>query len=240
MAASFMAIADLRREYRLGTLRRTDLEADPIAQFNHWFEQATGRSGSGRLRRFFIGLYKSFLWLAGAEPVEVSAATLATADKEGRPSARFVLLKGVDERGFTFFTNYDSRKGQELSENPFAAMVFYWPDLERQVCVAGTVSRLPHEESEHYFNGRPRGSRIAAWASQQSKVVENREVLERRWNELEAKFAQEEVPLPPFWGGYLLSPTRIEFWQGRPSRLHDRFRYTKQAGQTWQVDRLFP
>ena len=227
-----MAIADLRKEYRLSALRRGDLEADPVAQFRKWFDQATGARTAGRLRRFFIGIYKSFLALGGAPPIDVNAATLATADRTGRPSARVVLLKGVDERGFIFFTNYDSRKGNEL--------VFYWPDQERQVCIAGDVSRISREESEAYFKSRPRGSRLAAWASRQSEVLENRDVLERQWQELQAKYPGDDVPTPPFWGGYVLSPTRIEFWQGRPSRLHDRFRYLKQADGAWRVERLSP
>src|SRR5436190_24319760 len=162
-----MSIADLRREYSLGVLRRRDLEADPMAQFKRWFEQASGGRASGRFRKFFVGFYKSLLLFAGAEPVDVTAMTLATADKEGRPSARVVLLKGVDDRGFIFFTNYDSRKGQKLAENPQAALVFYWADLERQVCISGVVTKLSAEESEAYFKTRPRGSRIAAWASRQ-------------------------------------------------------------------------
>ena len=150
------------------------------------------------------------------------------------------LLKGVDVRGFIFFTNYDSRKGTELAENPQAALVFYWADQERQVCIAGDVTRVSREESEVYFKSRPRASRLAAWASRQSDVLESRDVLEARWKELEAKYPGEAVPLPPFWGGYVLAPTRIEFWQGRPSRLHDRFRYLKQPGNSWRIERLSP
>jgi pyridoxamine 5'-phosphate oxidase len=235
-----MAIADIRRDYNLAGLRRGDLETDPIAQFRNWFDQATGARAGGGLRKFCIGLYKSLLLLTGAEPADVNAATLATADKNGRPSARVVLLKGVDQRGFIFFTNYDSRKAQDLAENPHAALVFYWSDLERQVCVTGMVSKLSPQESEDYFKTRPKGSRLAAWASRQSDVIANRAVLEERWKELRARHPGEEVPMPPFWGGYVLSPARIEFWQGRPSRLHDRFRYTKQPDNTWQVDRLSP
>ena len=171
---------------------------------------------------------------------DVNAMTLATADKEGRPSARVVLLKGVDERGFIFFTNYDSRKGNELAENPQAALVFYWSDLERQVCVAGDVTRLPEAESEAYFKSRPRGSRIGAWASRQSEVVRDRTELEQKWQELEVQYPGEQVPKPPIWGGYILAPTRIEFWQGRPNRLHDRFRYSRQADKSWKIERLSP
>jgi pyridoxamine 5'-phosphate oxidase len=235
-----MGIAQLRREYNLAGLRRRDLEADPIRQFKGWFEQANGARASGRFQKFFVNLYKSFLGLGGSAPVDVNAMTLATADKEGRPSARVVLLKGVDERGFFFFTNYDSRKGHELTENPQAALVFYWPDLERQVCVAGEASKLPLAESEEYFRSRPRGARIGAWASKQSEVLRDRAALEETWQKLEAQYPGEQVPMPPYWGGYILSPTRIEFWQGRPNRLHDRFRYTKVTGGTWQIERLSP
>src|SRR5436309_1475716 len=150
-----MSIADLRREYNLAGLRRRDLDAEPIAQFKRWFEQATGARASGRLLKLLVGFYKSLLTLARAGPEDVTAMTLATADKEGRPSARIVLLKGVDERGFIFFTNYDSRKGHELGENPQAAVAFYWAELERQVCVAGEVSKLSEAESEAYFRTRP-------------------------------------------------------------------------------------
>ena len=150
-----------------------------------------------------------------------------------------VLLKGVDERGFVFFTNYDSRKGAELNVNPNAALTFFWPELERQVCVAGTVTKLSKEESEKYFHSRPRGSQLSAWASNQSSVVENRAALEKQWKEIEARFPTA-IPLPPYWGGYVLAPRRMEFWQGRPSRLHDRFCYTKQADGTWNIERLSP
>jgi pyridoxamine 5'-phosphate oxidase len=236
-----MAMADLRREYSLGGLNRSDLAADPITQFSQWFVQASGSSsGGGRLRKIGIALYKLWQAVLGRDPADVNAMTLATVDKEGRPSARMVLLKGVDERGFIFFTNYDSRKGRDLAEDPNAALVFYWPDLERQVCVSGLVSRLPQEESEAYFASRPKGSRIAAWASSQSEVVPDRKTLEEKWRQMAAKFPGESVPLPSFWGGYVLAPTRLEFWQGRPNRLHDRFRYTKQADISWNIERLAP
>ena len=158
------------------------------------------------MRKFFIRLYKALLLASGAELMDLTAMTLATADKQGRPSARVVLLKGVDQRGFVFYTNYDSRKGQELAENPQAALVFYWSDQERQVCIAGEVSKLPPAESDAYFKSRPRGSRLAAWASQQSAVVRDRAALEEKWKQMEAQYAGQEVPRPPFWGGYLLSP----------------------------------
>jgi pyridoxamine 5'-phosphate oxidase len=235
-----MAIADLRREYSLTGLRRSELEADPIKQFKKWFDQATGARSSGRVRKFFIRLYKRLLLASGAEPLDLTAMTLATADKEGRPSARVVLLKGVDQRGFVFFTNYESRKGQELAVNPQAALVFYWPDQERQVCVAGEVSKLPPAESDAYFRTRPHGSRLAAWASKQSASVKDRAALEEQWKQMEAKYAGQEIPRPPFWGGYLMRPERVEFWQGRPNRLHDRFAYTGQPGETWRIERLSP
>ena len=235
-----MSIADVRREYNLTGLRRSDLDPDPIGQFKKWFDQASGARASGRLRKYCIKLYKALLMASGAEPMDLTAMTLATADKQGRPSARVVLLKGVDQRGFVFYTNYDSRKGRELAENPQAALVFYWSEQERQVCVAGEISKLPPAESEAYFKSRPRGSRLAACASQQSTVVRDRAALEDKWNQMEAQYAAQEVPRPPDWGGYLLSPARIEFWQGRPNRLHDRFRYTRQPDKTWLIERLSP
>jgi pyridoxamine 5'-phosphate oxidase len=214
-------LAHLRREYTLNGLRRSDLVPDPIAQFKNWFDQATATTPN-------------------AEAVEINAMTLATADKDGNPSARIVLLKGVDQRGFIFFTNYDSRKGRELAENPKAALVFYWPELERQVCIAGVVSKVSAAESEQYFQLRPRGSRIAAWASKQSDVLADRAALEQTWKQLEARYPGQEIPMPPFWGGFVLSPSRVEFWQGRPNRLHDRFRYSKQANSSWRIERLAP
>ena len=235
-----MSIADVRREYNLAGLRRRDLEAEPIAQFKRWFDQATGARTSGRLLKLLTGIYKSILACVGSGGGDVTAMTLATADKQGRPSARAVLLKGVDERGFIFFTNYDSRKGQELAENPQAAVVFYWSELERQVCIAGEVSKLPEAESEAYFRTRPRGSRLAAWASKQSGVIRDRTELEEEWKKLEGRYAGQEVPRPSYWGGYVLRPTRVEFWQGRPNRLHDRFRYTRQPDGRWLLERLAP
>lgn len=235
-----MAIADLRREYSLTGMRRKDLEADPIVQFRKWFDQASGARASGRVRKFFIQLYKRLLLASGAESLDLTAMTLATVDRQGRPSARVVLLKGVDQRGFLFFTNYESRKGQELAGNPQAALVLYWPDQERQVRIAGEVNKLPSAESDTYFRSRPRGSRLAAWASEQSATVKDRAALEEKWKQMETRYAGQEIPRPPFWGGYLLSPARIEFWQGRPNRLHDRFRYTQQRDKTWLIERLSP
>jgi pyridoxamine 5'-phosphate oxidase len=235
-----MAMAELRREYSLGGLNRQELDANPLSQFQNWFGQASATRHGGRWRKIGIALFKLWHAVLGHAPADVNAMVLATTTKDGLPSARTVLLKGVDERGFIFFTNYESRKGQELAENPNAALVFYWPDLERQVCVAGTVTKLPAAESEAYFKSRPKGSRLAAWASNQSSVVPDREALERQWREMEPRFPGEEVPCPPNWGGYVLAPNRIEFWQGRPNRLHDRFRYALQADNSWKIERLSP
>ena len=231
-----MAIADIRRDYSTGELRRADLDANPMAQFNSWFALA---SAGGRWRKIGIALFKLWHAILGHSPADVNAMALATVDKSGRPSTRHVLLKGVDERGFIFFTNHDSRKGLELADNPNAALTFYWPDLERQVCIAGTVEKIPREESEAYFKSRPRGSRLATWASNQRDVVADRAVLDAKWNEMAAKFPND-VPLTPNWGGFVLRPERIEFWQGRPSRLHDRFCYTRQPDNSWKLERLAP
>jgi pyridoxamine 5'-phosphate oxidase len=193
------------------------LDPNPLKQFQKWFDQAVAKVSSG----------------------DVNAMVLATADKKGKPSSRTVLLKGVDERGFVFFTNYDSRKGRELAENPNAALTLYWPYWERQVCIAGTVSKVPFAESEAYFNSRPRDSRLAAWASNQSDAIPDRAALEKRFAEMSAKFPGD-IPLPPNWGGYVLKPERVEFWQGRPGRMHDRFGYTLQPDNSWKLERLSP
>ena len=211
-----MTLADLRREYTLAGLRRKDLEADPIAQFQKWFDQALK-----------------------AELLEPNAMTLATVDSDGRPSARTVLLKQVDARGFVFFTNYESRKGRELVANQNAALNFFWGGLERQICVRGSCSKVPREESEAYFSVRPIGSQFGAWVSKQSTVVESRDFLERRLAEVEKQFVGKKVATPEYWGGYALAPNAIEFWQGRPNRLHDRFLYRLEAGK-WVVERLSP
>ena len=211
-----MSIADLRKSYNLAGLRRADLEANPIRQFQKWLQQAIE-----------------------AQLLEPTAMTLATTDKNGRPSGRIVLLKGLDERGFVFYTSYESRKARELEENPNAAIVFYWAELERQARVTGAASRIPRAESEAYFKTRPRGHQLGAWVSAQSEVIARRAVLEDRLKQFEQKYPNA-VPLPPFWGGYVLAPVEIEFWQGRPNRLHDRFRYTKRADGNWLIERLAP
>ena len=212
-----LRLAQLRREYTLAGLREVDLAPDPIVQFQRWFEDALA-----------------------AGIVEPNAMVLATADKEGRPSSRIVLLKQVDARGFVFFTNYASRKGRELSENPHASLTFPWHALERQVCITGAASKVPRDESEAYFKLRPRGARLGANVSRQSEVVESREFLEKRLAELEQQHPGEDVPMPPTWGGYVLAPYEIEFWQGRPNRLHDRLRYIRQQDSTWRLERLSP
>jgi len=209
-------LADLRREYTLGGLRRADLLPDPIEQFKKWFDEA--------LR---------------AEVFEPNAMALATANSKGEPSSRIVLLKAVDARGFVFFTNYDSRKGHDLAENPVASLTIFWRELERQVHISGKVSKVPREESEAYFSSRPLGSRLAAWASTQSAVVPDRAFLENKVAELKQKYADEKVPLPPYWGGYSVAPQMVEFWQGRANRLHDRFRYVKEQA-AWRIERLSP
>jgi pyridoxamine 5'-phosphate oxidase len=189
---------------------------DPLALLAEWIEAA-----------------------GGAEAIEAIAMCLATADANARPSARIVLLRGLDDRGLRFFTSYESRKGHELAQNPHAAGVLYWPQLHRQVRVEGDVAALPEDESDEYFNGRPRGHRIAAWASEQSRPLESYAVLEDRFAHFDARFDGEEVPRPHSWGGYLLTPSRMEFWQGRPNRMHERVLYSRSAN-AWSVTRLQP
>jgi pyridoxamine 5'-phosphate oxidase len=199
------------------SLSERDLDPDPIAQFRMWLEEAAA---------------------AGIRLPE--AVALATADAGGRPSVRHVLLRGLDERGFVFYTNYESRKGRELEGNPRAGMAFYWRELDRQVCVTGTVERTSREESEAYFRTRPREARLGAWASRQSEVAISREELDARYREIDARYLEEDVPLPSNWGGYRLVPEAVEFWKGREHRLHDRFRYTRQTDGSWMIERLFP
>ena len=211
-----MSIADLRREYARARLDEREVDPDPLTQFRKWFDDAQR-----------------------AELPEPTAMTLATATSDGMPSARIVLLKGADAGGFTFFTDYRSRKGQELAANPHAALVFHWGELERQVRITGTVTRLSREQSEAYFRTRPRESRLGAWASHQSSVLADRDVLEARVREASARHPGDDVPTPPYWGGFVLQPDVLEFWQGRPSRLHDRVRYTR-AASGWRIERLSP
>lgn len=235
-----MAIADMRRNYTAGELERQDLKADPLDQFQTWFDAAAHARGKSRWRKIGIAIYDVWQAVLGNTRVEVNAMTLATVGADGKPSSRTVLLKGADARGFIFYTNYDSRKGRELAGNQNAALTFFWPELERQVCIAGTVTKVSREESEAYFKSRPKGSRIGAWASNQSSVVADRAALEKIWQEIAARFPGDDVPLPPNWGGFVLRPERIEFWQGRASRMHDRFSYTRQADDSWRVERLSP
>jgi pyridoxamine 5'-phosphate oxidase len=210
-------LTGLRNEYAAHGLRRADLHSDPLQQFSAWFAAALA-----------------------ADIRDANAMSLATATPEGKPSVRIVLLKGFDERGFAFFTNYDSQKGRELEANPYAALVFYWVQLERQVRISGAVERTSREDSAVYFHSRPVGSRLGAWASKQSEVIDARQVLEARLTEMTERFEKGDVQLPPHWGGYRVKPDSIEFWQGRPNRLHDRFRYSRQADGTWLIDRLAP
>ena len=176
---------------------------------------------------------------ATAHQVDTAPVALATADLEGRPSVRMVLLRGVDQRGFVFHTNYLSRKGREIDGNPHAALCFYWPTLDEQIRVEGRVQKLSADESDAYFNGRPRGSQLGAWASPQSQVLSARERLEEEYRATEQRFAGQPIPRPPFWGGFRLTPSRIEFWYGRPDRLHDRVLYTREAAD-WRIERLYP
>lgn len=211
------SVADLRKDYQIQGLSETDVDPNPFKQFQVWFDQA----------------------LAAQLP-EPNAMTVATVTKSGKPRARIVLLKGFDERGFVFYTNYHSHKGQELADNPQAAIAFWWAELERQVRIEGRVLKVSDQESDEYFHSRPFNSRLGAWASEQSQVIENRQVLEQRWQELKTKYENQDIPRPPHWGGFRVVPTEIEFWQGRPSRLHDRLLYTLKDDDRWQIDRLSP
>jgi pyridoxamine 5'-phosphate oxidase len=198
-------------------LRRSDLDPDPIKQFSNWFTAAIE---------------------AGIR--DVNAMSLATVDSVGKPSVRVVLLKGFDQDGFVFFTNYESDKGKHLDANPYAALAFYWIELDRQIRVSGKTLKTSREESQTYFHSRPVGSQLSAWASRQSEVIDARRVLDARMAEMTERFGDKAIPLPPHWGGYRVKPEVIEFWQGRPNRLHDRFRYTLSADGSWLIDRLAP
>ena len=209
-------IADIRKEYKMRSLAEADAAADPFEQFSSWWEDAVA---------------------ANAE--EVNAMTLATADAAGRPSARIVLLKGMNQGGFEFFTNYESDKAKEMAVNEHVALVFFWKELERQIRIEGIVSKLPGHVSDAYFLSRPESSRIGAWASPQSTTISSREVLEEQVSAVKKRFEGKEVSRPPFWGGYIVKPGMIEFWQGRPNRLHDRIAYTSENG-LWVKRRLAP
>ena len=208
-------MAALRRNYTRDGLRRGDLAADPVAQFRKWFGEAVA-----------------------AELVEPNAMVLATTDGK-RPSTRTVLLKAYDERGFVFFTNYESRKAREIAADANVSLLFPWYPLERQVGIIGRAERISAAESLAYFTSRPHGSRLGAWVSQQSAVINSRKFLEMKWDEMKRKFAEGEIPLPSFWGGFRVVPSEVEFWQGRENRLHDRFRYSK-SGDVWAIERLAP
>lgn len=211
------SVADIRKDYMLHSLTEKEVAANPIQQFTTWWNEALN-----------------------AEIEEVNAMTLATASADGVPSARIVLLKGYDERGFVFFTNYNSYKGKDLQENPRACLVFFWKELERQVRITGLVSKVSDAESDEYFNSRPEGSKIGAWASPQSSVIQSREWLEEKERKIRGQFNNSAIKRPSHWGGYRLQPITIEFWQGRPNRLHDRIQYTMEENGSWKIERLAP
>ena len=210
-------IADIRKDYMLRSLSENEVSSDPISQFDKWWQEAI-HSGID----------------------EVNAMTLATATADGMPDGRIVLLKGFDETGFTFFTNYESSKGQQLLENPRATLVFFWKELERQIRISGLVSPTSEKVSDDYFLSRPEGSRLGAWASPQSEVIESREWLEENEKKFLAEFSHRSITRPPHWGGYLVKPVRMEFWQGRPSRMHDRICYSLLPSGQWKIQRLAP
>ncbi|AFZ34402.1 Pyridoxamine 5'-phosphate oxidase [Stanieria cyanosphaera PCC 7437] len=212
-----LSVADLRQNYTLAELNQSNVEPNAIAQFAIWFEQAVE-----------------------AQLLEPNAMTLATATPDGKPSARIVLLKGFDHRGFVFYTNYYSHKGRELTANNWAALVFWWGELERQVRIEGRVEKVSAEESDAYFQSRPINSQLGAWASDQSQVIPTRQVLDRKLNDLAQQYQEKPIPRPPHWGGFRVSPEIIEFWQGRPNRLHDRLKYTLQPEGNWKIERLSP
>jgi pyridoxamine 5'-phosphate oxidase len=211
------SLAHLRKEYRMHALNMEEAAENAMVQFERWWQDALK-----------------------SEIEEVNAMTLATASADGLPAARIVLLKGYHEEGFQFFTNYESFKGRQLLENPRACLVFFWKELERQIRITGLVEKLSEKESNDYFRARPEGSRISAWASPQSTVIESNEWLIQQAKSYEEKFSDSEIPRPPYWGGYLVKPVTLEFWQGRPDRLHDRLQYTLQENGNWIIERLAP
>jgi pyridoxamine 5'-phosphate oxidase len=211
-----MSISSIRKDYQLRSLSESDVHASPVAQFSQWWDEALA-----------------------SQIDEVNAMTLSTINAAGRPSARIVLLKGFDEKGFVFYTNYESDKGQQLDANPYASLVFFWKELERQVRIEGRCERVSSEESDEYFYSRPLGSRLGAWASPQSRVIETREILDKNAATLLERYASGEVPRPPHWGGYRVVADTIEFWQGRSNRLHDRIKYSHQD-VAWTIERLAP
>ncbi|MBC8053278.1 MAG: pyridoxamine 5'-phosphate oxidase [Sphingobacteriaceae bacterium] len=217
MAIKKETIENLRQEYRSATLSEKEVAADPISQFAKWFAEALDG-----------GIF------------EPNAMTLATATHDGKPSARIMLLKGFDKSGFTFYTNYLSRKGKEISKNPAACIVFFWPELERQIRIEGTLEKVSKEESEKYFHSRPKESQLGALASQQSQEIPDKTTVENSWKELTSKFSDKEVPKPAYWGGYVLKPQIVEFWQGGPGRLHDRILYKRSDKNNWKIVRLAP
>ncbi len=210
-------IADIRRDYSHKSLSESDVDANAIKQFEKWWREAVN-----------------------SKIDEVNAMTLATASLDALPSARIVLLKEVNEKGFVFFTNYESYKAQQLAENPKACLVFFWKELERQVRITGLIEKISGKQSDEYFQSRPESSRIGAWASPQSRVIEDRQWLDEKFNELVNKMEGTAIPRPPHWGGYIVKPVVIEFWQGRPSRLHDRIQYTLEENGGWKIERLAP
>ncbi|MGD2184161.1 pyridoxamine 5'-phosphate oxidase [Lusitaniella coriacea] len=212
-----ISIADLRQNYTKAGLSKAETRADPIEQFEIWFEAALN-----------------------AQVNEPNAMAIATATTEGKPSVRMVLLKDFNEKGFVFYTNYESHKAQQLIENPWASLVFWWNELERQVRIEGKVERVSDRESDDYFRSRPRASQLGAWVSHQSQVIENRAVLEERLQHLEEEYRDRAIPRPPFWGGFRVVPSQVEFWQGRPSRLHDRLCYHRTQKGEWRQERLSP
>jgi pyridoxamine 5'-phosphate oxidase len=212
-----MGLADLRKDYSLAGLLEKDLARDPFRQFEKWFQEAEA-----------------------AKIPEPNAMVCALAATDARPSSRVVLLKGLDGRGFVFYTNYDSRKGRELAANPRASLLFPWVAMERQVTIEGTVTRISREESAAYFHSRPLASQLGAWASPQSTILPSRAALEDAYKAVEKKYAGQEIPVPPHWGGYRVSPESVEFWQGRRSRLHDRLRYRREKSGDWIIERLAP